>query len=98
MIRHWIGLVLFSLTLVPAGPALVSGRIPRRPRHRLAPMRPRGPALLALYAAAPLNTVPRLAEAPPVITLMATATAGIVAAVGRTYAAFAPRRVGRATP
>ncbi|MEU1553145.1 hypothetical protein ABZ517_10530 [Streptomyces scabiei] len=98
MIWHWIGLVFFSLTLLPAGLALVSGRIPRRLRHRLAPMRPRGLALLALYAVAPLNTVPRLAEAPPVITLAATATAVIVAAVGCVYAALAPRRVGKATP
>jgi hypothetical protein len=63
----------------------------------LAPMRPRGLAVLALYAVAPLNTVPRLAEAPPVITLVATATAVIVAAVGCTYAALAPHRVGKAT-
>ncbi|MDX2553293.1 MULTISPECIES: hypothetical protein [Streptomyces] len=98
MIWHWIGLVFFSLTLLPAGLALVSGRVPHRLRRRLAPMRPRGLALLALYAAAPLNTVPRLAEAPPVITLVATATAAIVAAVGCTYAALAPRRVVRAAP
>lgn len=98
MIWHWIGLVFFSLTLLPAGLALVSGRIPHRLRHRLAPMRPRGLALLALYAVAPLNTVPRLAEAPPVITLVATATAAIVAAVGCAYAALAPRRVVRAAP
>ena len=62
MIWHWTGLVFFSLTLLPAGLALVSGRIPRQLRHRLAPLRPRGLALLALYAVAPLNTVPRLAE------------------------------------
>ncbi|MDX3834993.1 hypothetical protein [Streptomyces europaeiscabiei] len=98
MIWHWIGLVFFSLTLLPAGLALVSGRVPHRLRRWLAPMRPRGLALLALYAVAPLNTVPRLAEAPPVITLVATATAAIVAAVGCTYAALAPRRVVRAAP
>jgi hypothetical protein len=98
MIWHWIGLAFFSLTLLPAGLALISGRIPRPLRHRFAPMRPRGLALLALYAVAPLNTVPRLAEAPPVITLVATATAVIVAAAGCMYAAFAPRRVGKATP
>ena len=97
MTWHWIGLVFFSLTLLPAGLALLSGRTPHRLRHRLAPMRPRGLALLALYAVAPLNTVPRLAEAPPVITLVATATAGLVAAAGCTYAALAPRRVEKAT-
>ncbi|MFF7984044.1 hypothetical protein ACFZDK_33850 [Streptomyces sp. NPDC007901] len=95
MTWHWIGLVFFSLTLLPAGLALISGRIPQRMRHRLAPMRPRGIALLTLYAVAPLNTIPRLAESPPVITLVATASAGVVAATGCTYAALAPRR-GRA--
>ncbi|GAQ64984.1 MULTISPECIES: hypothetical protein [Streptomyces] len=98
MTWHWIGLVFFSLTLLPAGLALVSGRIPHSLRHRLAPMRPRGLALLALYAVAPLNAVPRLAEASPVITLVATVTAALVAAVGCTYAALAPHRVRKATP
>ncbi|MGW1044106.1 hypothetical protein [Streptomyces sp. NPDC002547] len=92
MTWHWIGLVFFSLTLLPAALALISGRIPHRLRHRLAPMRPRGIALLALYAVAPLNTIPRLAEAPPVVTLVATAVAGVVATSGCTYAALAPRR------
>lgn len=98
MTWHWIGLVFFSLTLLPAGLALVGGRIPQRLRHRLAPMRPRGWALLALYTVAPLNTIPRLAEAPPVITLVATAAAGVLAAVGCTYAALAPRRARNVTP
>ncbi|MGQ4475740.1 hypothetical protein [Streptomyces sp. SAS_276] len=89
---QWIGLVFFSLTLLPAGLALLTGRIPRRLRYRLAPMRPRGWGLLALYAVAPLNAVPRLADAPPLIILVATATAGVVAAAGCTYAALAPRR------
>jgi hypothetical protein len=61
-------------------------------------MRPRGWALLALYTVAPLNTIPRLAEAPPVIILMATAAAGVAAAAGCTYAALAPRRTRDATP
>ncbi|MEU3985945.1 hypothetical protein AB0F77_38790 [Streptomyces sp. NPDC026672] len=98
MTWHWIGLVFFSLTLFPGGLALLSGRIPNSLRHRLAPMRPRGLALLALYAVAPLNTVPRLAEAPPVITLVATAAAALVAAAGCAYAAVAAHRVGKATP
>ncbi|MFK4101494.1 hypothetical protein ACI2L1_15695 [Streptomyces sp. NPDC019531] len=53
MTWHWTGLVFFSLTLLPTGLALVSGRIPHRLRHRLAPMRPRGWTLLGLYAVAP---------------------------------------------
>ncbi|MGW2703897.1 hypothetical protein [Streptomyces sp. NPDC001340] len=98
MILHWFFLSLFSLTLLPAGLALVRGRVPRRLRHRLAPMRPRGWALLALYAVAPLNTIPRLAGAPVVVTLVATAAAGVVAAIGCTYAALAPRRTRNVTP
>ncbi|KKD07662.1 hypothetical protein [Streptomyces sp. WM6386] len=98
MAWHWTSLVFFSLTLLPAGLALVSGRIPQRLRHRLAPMRPRGRALLALYAVAPLNTIPRLAEAPPVIIVVATAAVGVLAAAGCMYAALAPRRARNVTP
>ncbi|MEV6542482.1 hypothetical protein [Streptomyces sp. NPDC051665] len=94
---HWTGLVFFSLTLFPAGLALVTGRIPRHLRYWLAPMRPRGWALLALYSVAPLNAIPRLADAPSLIILVATAAAGVVAAVGCTYAALAPRRTRNAT-
>ncbi len=94
---HWTGLVFFSLTLLPAGLALVTGRIPRRPRYWLAPMRPRGWGVLALYAVAPLDAVPRLADAPSLIVLVAAAAAGVVAAVGCTYTALAPRRTRNAT-
>jgi len=96
MTWHWTGLVFFSLTLLPAGLALVTGRIPHTLRHRLAPMRPRGWALLGLYSAAPLNTIPRLAEAPPVTIVVATAAAAVLAAAGCTYAALAPRRTRNA--
>lgn len=89
MTWHWTGLAVFTATLLPAGLALVSARVPHRLRHRLAPTRPHGWALLALYAVAPLNTIPRLAEAPPVIILVATAAAGVVAVTGCTYAALA---------
>lgn len=58
MIWHWVGLAFFSITLLPAGAAMVAGRVPERLRPRLAPVRPRGWAVLALYAAAPLNTIP----------------------------------------
>jgi hypothetical protein len=92
MTWHWTGLIFFSLTLLPAGLALVSGRIPHRLRHRLAPMRPRGCALLGLYAVAPLTTIPRLAEAPAVTIVVAMAAAVVLAAAGCTYAALAPRR------
>lgn len=47
MIRHWTGLVSFSLTVLPAGLAMVSGPIPHRLWHRLAPMGSCGLALCA---------------------------------------------------
>ncbi|WP_149830420.1 hypothetical protein [Streptomyces tailanensis] len=97
MIWHWIGLAVFSLTLLPAGPALLTERIPRRLHARLAPTRPRGWALLALWAAAPLNAVPRLVDAPPAITLAATATAGVVAAAGCAWVAVAALRAEKVT-
>ncbi|MEU3091370.1 hypothetical protein ACWCQ0_41945 [Streptomyces massasporeus] len=98
MIWHWAGLAAFSLTLLPAGLALLTGRIPNRLHARLAPTRPRGWALLALWAAAPLNTVPRLADAPPAITLAATATAGAAAVAGCALAAAATLRATKDTP
>jgi hypothetical protein len=96
VIWHWIGLAVFSLTLLPAGLALLTERIPRRMHARLAPTRPRGWALLALWAAAPLNAVPRLADAPPAITLAATATAGAVAVTGCALVAVATLRAEKA--
>ncbi|MFI1733811.1 hypothetical protein ACH40E_32280 [Streptomyces acidicola] len=97
MIWHWTGLAVFSLTLLPAGLALVTGRIPNRLHARLAPARPRGWALLGLWATAPLNTIPRLADAPPAITLAATATAGAVAVAGCVLAVAASLRAPKAT-
>ncbi|WP_328769796.1 hypothetical protein [Streptomyces sp. NBC_00286] len=92
MTWHWIGLAFFSITLLPAGLAMVTGHVPKRLRPRLAPTPPRGWAILALYAAAPLNAIPRLAGASPAITLAATATAGVVAATGCAVAAIASHR------
>ncbi|MET7377826.1 hypothetical protein ABZT08_03230 [Streptomyces sp. NPDC005526] len=87
-----IGLTFFSLTLLPAGLALVTGRVPRRMRARTAPMRPRGWALLGFYTIAPLNAVPRLSGAPAEITMAATLVAGVVAAAGCVFAAVAVQR------
>ncbi|WP_370417633.1 hypothetical protein AB8O64_02525 [Streptomyces sp. QH1-20] len=98
MIWHWTGLAVFSLTLLPAGLALLTGRIPVRMQARLTPTRPRGWALLTLSAAAPINTIPRLADAPPAITLAATATAAMTAAAGCVLAAAATFRTAKATP
>ncbi|MER7896469.1 hypothetical protein ABTX62_10165 [Streptomyces sp. NPDC096046] len=96
MLWQWIGLAVFSLTLLPAGVALLTGRVPRRLRPRLDPMRPRGLALLAFYAAAPLNAVPRLAGASPVLTLTATGLAMMVTLAGCIVVMVATQRT-RAT-
>lgn len=47
MTWHWTGLAVFSLTLLPAGLALLTGRIPHRLHACLAPATPArlGPAL-----------------------------------------------------
>lgn len=89
---QWIGLTIFSLTLLPAGLAMAAGRAPSRLRGRLAPVRPRGWALLAIYTVAPLNAIPRLAGASPETTLALTAAAGIIAAAGCLVAALASIR------
>lgn len=94
MIWQWTGLTLFSLTLLPAGIAMASGWAPARMRARLTPVRAYGWALLALYAVAPLNAIPRLAGASPQVSLALTALAGIVAVAGCLLAALA--RLGTA--
>ncbi|OBQ49658.1 hypothetical protein A4U61_32835 [Streptomyces sp. H-KF8] len=70
MTRQWTGFGVFSPTLLPAGVAPLTGRVPQRLRP--APMRPRGLSLLAPYTAVPLNAVPRTPGASPSITLVAT--------------------------
>ncbi|WP_079403956.1 hypothetical protein [Streptomyces sp. 3211] len=82
MIWQWIGLAVFSLTLLPAGAAMAAGQVPARLRARLTPVRVHGWALLAIYAVAPLNAIPRLAGAAPEVSLALTAAAGIVAVAG----------------
>ncbi|MFI9610637.1 hypothetical protein ACIHCM_02815 [Streptomyces sp. NPDC052023] len=92
MIWQWLGLALFSVTLLPAGVALLAGRVPRRLRRRPELTRPRGVALLAFCAVAPLNAVPRLAGASASVTLAATALAGAVAVGGCVALMVTPRR------
>ncbi|APU43368.1 hypothetical protein [Streptomyces sp. TN58] len=92
MIWQWIGLTIFSLTLLPAGLAMAAGRAPARLRARLAPVSAHGWALLALYAVAPLNAIPRLAGASPEMSLALTAAGGIVGVAGCLLAGLARLR------
>ncbi|WP_412078734.1 hypothetical protein ACLF6K_35575 [Streptomyces xanthophaeus] len=89
MIWQWTGLTMFSITLLPAGLAMAAGRAPAHLRARLAPVRAHGWALLALYAVAPLNAIPRLAGASPEMSLALTATGGIVGVAGCLLAGLA---------
>jgi hypothetical protein len=79
---HWISLALCSLTLLPVGLVMAADRVPRRLSARLAPVRPRGWAVLLNYSAAPLNTVPRLADASPTTTLTCTAAGSVLCLAG----------------
>ncbi|MGW7456485.1 hypothetical protein [Streptomyces sp. NPDC054797] len=89
------GLVLFSVTLLPVGMAMAAGRIPLRMRGRLAPVRPRGWCVLAIYSVAPLNAVPRLADASPGVSLTCTAAGGVLAVTSCLLLGIATHRHGR---
>ncbi|USQ85643.1 hypothetical protein NFX46_18875 [Streptomyces phaeoluteigriseus] len=82
MIWQWIGLTIFSLTLLPTGMAMAAGWAPAHLRARLTPVRAHGWALLALYAVAPLNAIPRLTGASPELSLALTGVAGVIAVSG----------------
>ncbi|MFJ6935488.1 hypothetical protein [Streptomyces sp. NPDC101132] len=92
---QWTGLIVFSLTLLPAGLAMVADRVPYRLRARLAPVRARGAALLLIYATVPVNAVPRLAGASPDTTLVCTAAGGALAVAGALVLGTATWRTGR---
>ncbi|MDX2681643.1 hypothetical protein [Streptomyces soliscabiei] len=96
MLWQWIGLAVFSVTLLPAGVALLTGRVSQRLHARLAPMRARGLAFLAFYAAAPLNIIPRLAGASPSVILAATGLGMVVILAGCIVVIVATQRT-RAT-
>ncbi|MFE5913975.1 hypothetical protein ACFQ6B_33505 [Streptomyces wedmorensis] len=95
MTWQWIGLTIFSLTLLPAGLAMAAGWTPARLSARPTPVRAYGWAILALYAAAPLNAIPRLTGASPQVSLALTAVAGVVAVAGCLSAALSSLRRGR---
>ncbi|MBW5480359.1 hypothetical protein [Streptomyces bambusae] len=92
---QWTALILFSLTLLPAGLAMLADRVPRRLRARLVPVRARGAAFLLIYATAPANVVPRLAGASPDTTLAFTAAGGVLAVAGALVLGVATWRTGR---
>ncbi|MDI9884536.1 hypothetical protein QMZ92_09010 [Streptomyces sp. HNM0645] len=91
MIWQRTGLAVFTLTPLPAAVALLTSRASRRLRAGVAPTRPRGRALPALYAVAPVDAIPRLAVAPA-----ATALGRAPAAAGCTTVA-STARLARAT-
>ena len=95
---QWIGLIAFSLTLLPVAVAMITDRVPRRLRGRLTPVRPRGWGFLLIYATAPVNTVPRLAGASPDTTLACTAVGGGLAVAGCLVLGVATRRRLRRPP
>ncbi|GGP99490.1 hypothetical protein GCM10010215_26580 [Streptomyces virginiae] len=86
---HWIGLAVFTLTLLPTGLAMAVDRVPERLRGRLTPVRPHGWFLLMIYATAPVNALPRLAGASPDVTLACTAVGGAFAVTGCLFLGFA---------
>ncbi|MFE9482985.1 hypothetical protein ACFYNM_30810 [Streptomyces spororaveus] len=102
MTWQWTGLAVFSLILLPAAAAMITGRVPRRLRRRPAPVRPRGWALLLICATAPVNALPRLAGASPGLTLACTAAGGGLAVAGCLVLGAAvlwrPRRAPAAPP
>ncbi|MGW5345084.1 hypothetical protein [Streptomyces sp. NPDC004050] len=89
---QWILLILFSLTLLPAGIALLAGWAPRGLRTDRMPLRSQGAALLLIYATVPVNTAPRLAGASAATVLGCTAGGGALALTGALVLAFAGRR------
>ncbi|NXY94228.1 hypothetical protein HYE82_07470 [Streptomyces sp. BR123] len=89
---QWIFLILFSLTLLPAGIALLAGWAPRSLRTDGMPVRSQGAALLLIYATVPVNAIPRLADASAAMVLACTAGGGALALTGALVLAFAGRR------
>ncbi|MFB6826064.1 hypothetical protein ACFCXA_31270 [Streptomyces virginiae] len=95
---QWIGLVVFSVTLLPLAVAMITDRVPRLLRGGWASVRLRGWGFLLIYATAPVNAVPRLAGASPDITLACTAAGGGLAVAGGLVLGVAALRGARRTP
>ncbi|WP_232294975.1 hypothetical protein [Parafrankia sp. EUN1f] len=75
-------LASFSVTLLPAGLALTADRAPRRLRARIGPVRPVGWGVLLIYAAAPVDTVPRLAGASLDVIFVCSTAGGVLCLAG----------------
>ncbi|MFD0123982.1 hypothetical protein [Streptomyces virginiae] len=95
---QWIGLVVFSLTLLPLAVVMIVDRVPRLLRGGRASVRLRGWGFLLIYATAPVNAVPRLAGASPDTTLACTAAGGCLAVAGCLVLGLAALRGARRTP
>ncbi|MEU6347400.1 hypothetical protein ABZ883_41455 [Streptomyces sp. NPDC046977] len=96
MTWQWIGLTVFSLTVLPAGTAMAANWVPGRLRSRLTPVRLRGWAFLAVYAPAALNAIPRLAGVTPEVILAGVFAGGVLAVGGCVLIAVAARRTADA--
>ncbi|MGW7033002.1 hypothetical protein ACWGFX_38315 [Streptomyces xanthophaeus] len=99
MIWQWTGLAVFSLTLLPAGLAMATGRVPARLRARLTPVRVHGWGHPRHLRRGTPERDPPPGRAAPELSLALTATAGIVAAAGCLVAGLARlATAGNGTP
>jgi hypothetical protein len=60
---HWIALAVSTALMLPVPVAMLSGWVPPWMRKRQAGMRLRAYGFLCCYALAPLNAIPRIADA-----------------------------------
>lgn len=98
---QWILLASATVLWLPPGIAMAAGRVPRRLRARLEPVRARGWCHLVFFLIAPLNAIPRAVGAGPGTVLCCT-TAGLLCALGSLFALHTVTRraqeAGRSRP
>ncbi|MDJ0380154.1 hypothetical protein [Streptomyces sp. G-G2] len=89
-IYHALALAVATVLLVPLALAMLAGRTPLRLPDRAA-RRAFAWALLCLYALAPLNAIPRMADTPAVVVTSCSA-AGLVFVVAAAVLLFRTAR------